>query len=166
MSTANELLSALRKIEGVAPLSDRRGGAFKLQAPRAPWKAQQFEDRQKEIFRLFSRLLPECGILLDEHDTDILATVGRSRSPDTPAGEGTWVILPSSEVETLLPALYRGAWGLFFSNPGCISQGGPPQLTFDPVGALELTRQLGAVAGIISWYDDNEWLISIVGPDL
>jgi hypothetical protein len=67
----------------------------------------------------------------------------------------------------ILDHLYEGGWAMFFlpSPPQHVIT--PPEfLPTKPEEVRILLRTLGASIGILSWYDDIEWLIvSLVEQD-
>jgi hypothetical protein len=75
-----------------------------------------------------------------------------------------WRLLNRGEpLASLADDLSRGAWAMFFfeADPSAsIDPSFVPAEPADAAVAVRVVREVGAAAGIWSWYDDTEWLVA------
>lgn len=160
MSVASELEARVRRIGGEDLKSTLAPGAFRIVESSTSKGAERVRAVKRELLRVLAEAVPQCALSLDAHDSDLLTAV--NRVPPQSAHSSHWILLDAAELAILEPKLYRGSWGLFFGESNALASAGPDQLTFDEHEAVELTRQVGAVASVTSWYDDVDWLVCII----
>jgi hypothetical protein len=109
------------------------------------------------IQQLFGRF-PVRFIWLKDLNQDVRKALG---TPLSTSGEaGIWTLPDTVSLAQLLDGLYEGGWAMFFlPNPPQEVLKAPEFLPVEPEEALSLLRTFGASVGILSWYDDIDWLI-------
>jgi hypothetical protein len=109
------------------------------------------------IQQLFGRF-PVRLIWLKGLNEDVRKALG---TPLNTSGEaGIWILPDAVSSDQLVDGLYKGGWAMFFlPNPPQEVPRAPEFLPVEPEEALSLLRTFGASVGILSWYDDIDWLI-------
>lgn len=162
MLSANELEMLIQRIGGADLKHTRVPGVFRIGEPFRPKGAKRVSAIKDELLRILAGRLPHYAICMESHDADLLTVIDHPRSESDSVGKPLWIFLHADDLEKLIPVLYRGVWGLFFSETDSLVSAGPAQLTFNELEAPALTTRVGAAASVFSWYDDVDWLICLV----
>lgn len=130
-----------------------KGGSKRVGAQKA--------DLLQQLFRQF----PNRLLWLKDVDEDLKSMLGSPLS--IAGGASLWVLTDATSLTELFNELYEGGWAMFFlpHPPRCVPT--PPEsLPTNHEDVRPLLRTLGASVGILSWYDDIEWLIvSLIHQD-
>lgn len=161
MSSAVDLDALVKGAGGEALEATDMPGVYRLAERLLPRHSRRVQAQKAAILHALGSVLPHMAICLDAHDMDLLEELGAVASAVT-APVPQWVPLQPSDLEKVLPVLYRGAWGLFFSGTQSLSSQGPDRLSFSPHEVRALTSRMHAVASVTSWYDDVEWIICLL----
>ena len=87
----------------------------------------------------------------------------RSLAHELPGRGTSWFAMPSDAVVPLLKKLSYGAWGMFFfRNDFKCPLKSIETLPADAKAIMTQLTELHAVVGIVSWYDDFEWLVGMI----
>lgn len=141
-------LSALRDVRVHATEAP---SSWRLSLPLQPWRSGDAERERMSIVDRLSSELPYRALWTSDW------------ANDDPL---RWRILGVAEpLSALAEELDKGAWVLLFfrDDPGAPIGKPVPAAPADAVSAARIVRDLGAAAAIWSWYDDNEWLVTV--PD-
>ena len=111
-----------------------------------------------EFIQLLFRQFPIRLIWLKDVNKDPARTLGK---PLSTRGEASlWMLPDTISLPQLFDGLYEGGWAMFFlpNTPQQVPT--PPEfIPTKPEEVRKLLSTLGASIGILSWYDDIEWLI-------
>jgi hypothetical protein len=69
-------------------------------------------------------------------------------------------VSPAYSLDGNYTALGRGAWGLWCFETDPEERPAPDQLPREPVDLANLIAHLRADAAIVSWYDNDDWLVA------
>lgn len=125
---------------------EMKGGSKRVGAQKA--------DFLQQLFRRF----PTRLLWVKDVDEDLKAMLGSPLS--TVGGASLWVVTDRTSLTELLSELYEGGWAMFFlPNPPQHGLAPSEFLPSKPEEVRLLLREVGASIGVLSWYDDIEWLI-------
>lgn len=120
--------------------------------------SKRVEAQKADFLQLLFRRFPTRLLWLKDVDENLKAMLGSPLS--TVGGASLWMLPDRISLTEFLNELYEGGWAMFFLlNP---PQHVPTPVEFLPTKPEEvrlLLREVGASIGILSWYDDIEWLI-------
>lgn len=120
--------------------------------------SQKFEPQRVDFVRQLFDLFPVRLIWLKGADEDLKKSLG---VPVSTAGEAClWMLSDATSLTKLLNNLYEGGWAIFFLRnfPQHVPTT-PELLPTKPDEVRLLLHTLSASVGILSWYDDIEWLV-------
>lgn len=132
----------------------RQPGVYEIKGGSKKVRAQRVDFVQQ----LFGRFPVRLIWLKDFLNENMKKTLGTPLS--TSGGAGIWTLPDAVSLDQLLDGLYEGGWAMFFlPNPPQEVLKASEFLPIEPEEALSLLRTFGASVGILSWYDDIDWLI-------
>ena len=142
-------------VAGFPSIVERKGhpGVYEMKGDSKKVEAQKVNFIQ-QLFGLF----PVRLVWLKNVDKDLKRTLG---NPLSIGGEASlWVLPDTISLAQLLDGLFEGGWAMFFlrNSPQHVPAT-PEFLPTRPEEVRLLLRTLGASVGVLSWYDDIEWLI-------
>jgi hypothetical protein len=123
--------------------------SWRLSLPRQPWRSSAAERERMSVVDRLDSVFPYRALWTSDW------------ANDDPL---RWRILAVGEpLASLAEDLDQGAWVLLFfrHDPGALIGKPVPAAPADAISAARIVRDLGAAAAIWSWYDDNEWLVTI-----
>lgn len=159
MTRLDALLENVRVTGATLLANTRHARVLRLTVPAFPASARRAEEAKGAILRLVISALPRVRLWLPAQDSDLLTAIGLQPTPQSATAQ--WIAMERPDLVQLMAVLPRGGWGLFFADSGRLSATPPDQLVFEPGDIGDLVISAGGLAGIVSWFDDNDWLIFV-----
>lgn len=133
-------------------------GVSRVGVPRTPWNLKKgIEERKMVVLSICQKFRYLALWLSDIYGPDQKQSIVNLAIRKTIG----WSFPSQSEVISVIEDLSEGGWGLFFFDRDPRSSlNALSILPTDARSLLELLEIVSAGAAIISWYDDNEWIVA------
>jgi hypothetical protein len=159
MDHAANITAALRGLDARA---DARRPELTLFSLRSPLSRRAEHVRAREtLLHALSAAYP-LSLLWSKHAQAEFPSLGPPFA--TESGVTLWRASALGARATWPEILAEGAWGLFYFDAEPLNGIVPPALETDVNGAWSVLQAMNARASIVSWFDDNEWIVA-VPPD-